>query len=158
MVGKITIGPAQVPGDIESVRDLFVEYQQWLGVDLCFQGFDEELATLPGKYGAPQGRILLAKEEDNVAGGVALRPLGNDVCEMKRLYVREPWRGQGLGRRLAEEIVSAGRKIGYAAMQLDTEKRLREAITLYLDMGFVEIGAYYENPLADILYLEKKLN
>jgi putative acetyltransferase len=112
---------------------------------------------LPGKYAVPEGRILLGWEDENLAGGIALRPLESGTCEMKRLYVRPDWRGKGLGRRLAEQSVEAAREIGYTAMRLDTEKRLTAAIALYQNMGFAEIGQYYDNPLADILYMELDL-
>ncbi len=157
MSRDILIGPACDPDDMDLVRELFVEYQQWLGIDLCFQGFEKELATLPGRYAVPRGCILLAKDGADIAGGIALRPLENGICEMKRLFVREKWRGQGLGRRLTEDILSKAGELGYAAMRLDTEKRLKEAIALYRKLGFVEIDAYCDNPLEDVLYLEKKL-
>ncbi len=112
---------------------------------------------MPGKYAVPKGRILLGWEAEKLAGGVALRPLESGICEMKRLFVRPDWRGRGLGRRLAEDIVTAAKEIGYRAMRLDTEKRLTTAISLYRQMGFAEIGRYYDNPLADILYLELDL-
>ena len=114
---------------------------------------------MPGKYTEPQGRILLAEEGDSVAGICALRPLDDEgICELKRLYVREPWRGRGLGRRLSVALIDYARARGYAAVRLDTEKRLEAAIALYRDLGFAEIGAYYDNPLADILYFELELN
>ena len=142
---------------MERVREMFVEYQEYLAIDFCFQGFDEELARLPGYYAFPEGRILLGWEDGKIAGGVALRPLETGMCEMKRLFVRPDWRGRGLGRRLAHQIVDAARDIGYKAMRLDTEKRLTTAIALYRQMGFAEIGRYYDNPLSDILYMELDL-
>ena len=149
---------AATADDIAEIRALFAEYQQWLGVDLCFQGFADELRTLPGKYAPPAGRLLLARDADGaVAGGVGMWPLEPGVCEMKRLYVRAPWRGAGLGRRLAEAIVAAGRDAGHARMRLDTLGHLAEAIALYRSMGFVDVPAYYANPLGDVIYMERDL-
>lgn len=149
------IRPAASAGDTEAVRALFEEYQHWLGVDLCFQGFAEELRDLPGRYAPPAGCLLLARERDGrVAGGVGMWPLGKDVCEMKRLYVRPPWRGQGLGRRLAEAMIAAADAAGYARMRLDSLARLTAALSLYRTLGFVEMPAYYDNPLAEVVYME----
>ena len=154
----LIIKVARVPQDMEAVRELFIEYQQWLNIDFGFQGFEEELATLPGKYAEPSGRILMAWDGNKVAGGVALRPLDEDgICELKRLFVREGWRGQGLGRWLTSQILDVAKQIGYARIRLDTEKRLEPAIKMYQKFGFSEVGRYYDNPLEDILYMEKKL-
>ena len=139
------------------VRALFRDYQQWLGVDLDFQDFEDELRSLPGKYAPPGGCLLLACDGDAVAGGVALRPLGGGVCEMKRLFVRPPWRGQGLGRRLAEAIVAEARAAGHARMCLDSMERLGEALALYRSMGFVPGPAHCHNPLEDVIYLQLDL-
>ena len=158
MASDTTLSEATTTDDIAEIRALFVEYQEWLGVDLCFQGFDEELRTLPGKYAPPAGRLLLARNSDGaVAGGVGMWPLEPGVCEMKRLYVRPPWRGTGLGRRLAEAIVVAGREAGHARMRLDTLGHLTEAIVLYRSMGFVDVPAYYANPLGDVIYMERDI-
>jgi len=135
------------------IRALFEEYQRWLGVDLCFQGFTDEMAGLPGKYAEPGGCLLLARGGDAIAGGVGMWPLGDSVCEMKRLYVRPPWRGSGLGRRLAEAIVAEGRARGYRTMCLDTLAQLTEARALYRTLGFVETEAYYDNPLPGVTYM-----
>lgn len=114
---------------------------------------------MPGKYAEPDGKVLLAWDNDKIAGGVALRPLDEvGVCEMKRLFVREPWRGQSVGFRLTDQIIEVARGLGYIRMHLDTEKRLKAAINLYRKFGFSQIDRYYNNPLGDILYMEKELN
>lgn len=153
----MNIDPASGPRDMEHIRALFVEYQQWLGVDLCFQGFEEEISTLPGAYGPPGGRLLLARDGGAIAGGVGLRPLGPGTCEMKRLYVRPPWRGRGLGRKLARAIIDGAAAAGYGRMCLDTLPRLAAAASLYRSLGFAEIPAYYENPLDGVIYMELSL-
>ncbi len=143
--------------EIELARTLFREYQQSLGVDLCFQGFEDELANLPGSYAPPSGRLLLLRVDREIAGCVALRKIGEGVCEMKRLYVRDAFRGQGLGRRLAEAILEEVRRIGYRKMRLDTLPSMRAAIPLYRSLGFSEIGAYRENPVEGALFFELTL-
>ena len=138
--------------DIDDLRTLFIEYQQWLGLDLTFQNFSAELRSLPGEYRPPRGRMLLARQADGaLIGGVAMKPLSDGICEMKRLYVRPPWRGTGMGRALANAIVAAGRTAGYARMRLDSFVRLSAAIKLYRSMGFREIDPYYENPLDGVI-------
>ena len=145
------------PEEIEMVRTLFREYEQELDEDLCFQSFEEELETLPGKYGPPKGVLLLGTVGGRPVGCVALRPLDDTSCEMKRLYVRSAYRGHAYGRELAEEIVSYGRELGYRSMKLDTLSKLVPAIMLYRDMGFVDTVAYYDNPIEGVVYLEKAL-
>lgn len=126
--------------DLDEVRLLFVEYQRWLGVDLCFQGFAAELSGLPGRYAAPAGRLLLARDGNGrTVGGVGMWPLDEETCEMKRLYVRHPWRRRGLGRRLAHAVIAAAGEAGYQAMRLDSLRRLVAALSLYRSMGFSEI-------------------
>lgn len=142
---------------LATIRELFLEYARAIEVDLCFQGFDLELAELPGKYAPPSGRLLLALEDGAPAGCVALRKIDDGVCEMKRLYVRPAFRGRGLGRNLTMEIISAGRAIEYERMRLDTLKTMREAVALYESLGFQRIPAYYDNPSNLAVFLELKL-
>jgi ribosomal protein S18 acetylase RimI-like enzyme len=139
------------------VQQLFVEYADSLDVDLAFQGFDEELAGLPGTYARPGGRLLLAFDGEEPAGCVALRPLEPGVAEMKRLYVRPRARGAGWGRRLTERVVSEARAAGYDRMRLDTLPSMGAALELYLGMGFREIPAYRHNPVAGTRFLELDL-
>ncbi len=152
------IAPA-LPEDMDAVRALFREYQAFLGVDLCFQGFEAELAGLPGRYAPPAGRLLLARDAATVAGCVALWPLDEPgTCEMKRLFVRPPWRGTGLGRRLAERVMDEARAAGYRRMVLDTLSHLDAALALYRALGFTGTRPYYANPLDGVRYLEARLD
>jgi len=148
------IAPA---ADMAVVRLLFQEYAKGLGFDLCFQHFDEELASLPGRYAPPGGGVWLAWMEGMPAGCVALRPLTDGACEMKRLYVRPAYAGQGLGRKLAEAAVAGARQRGYAAIRLDTLESMTAANALYRKLGFGQIAPYCENPLAGALYYELRL-
>jgi len=147
---------ATTPGDIEAARQLIREYVASLNVSLTFQDCEQEVASLPGKYASPKGCLLLAKVDGCAAGCVALRPLEEGICEMKRLYVRPEFRGRNLGRKLAEEIIAAGRKAGYRVMRLDTLDTLKPAMALYKALGFYEIPAYYPNPITNVVYLELK--
>ncbi|MBI4240431.1 MAG: GNAT family N-acetyltransferase [Candidatus Rokubacteria bacterium] len=148
---------ATTAGDIERARTLFREYERSLGIDLCFQGFEQELAGLPGAYAPPKGRLLFAVEGDTLAGCVALRPLGDEACEMKRLYVRPEFRGRRAGRLLATAALREARALGYARMRLDTLPSMKEAIALYRTLGFVEIAPYNANPVPGALFMELDL-
>ena len=144
--------------EMQVVRELFEEYAQAIGVDLATQNFSQELTDLPGKYAPPAGCILLATVDGQPAGCVALRPLADGACEMKRLYVRRQYRAAGLGRTLAEHIISQARTRGYASMRLDTiPSKMRGAVSLYLALGFQWIPAYWDNPLPGAQYMELKL-
>lgn len=143
------------PDEMNVVRELFHEYASSLGFSLCFQGFDQELATLPGKYAPPEGSLMLAFDHGEGVGVVGLRPLENSVCEMKRLYVKPSQRGKGLGRKLAERVVQEARARGYQRMRLDTLPNMEEARKLYAAMGFVMIPAYYDNSPCGSICMEK---
>jgi len=157
-VNALSFTQAEFPGQIAQARELFLEYAQSLGFSLCFQNFDKELADLPGDYAPPKGRLLLAEYEDQLAGCVALHKLDGSICEMKRLYLRPQFRGKGLGRVLADRIISEARQIGYERMRLDTvEPVMKDAVVMYRRIGFVEIDPYCTNPIAGALYMELKL-
>ena len=154
---------AATPADVELARALFVEYADWLGVDLCFQGFDQELATLPGAYAPPAGRLLLAGEPGSAFGCIALRPLegcedrGRDavpeVGEVKRLYVQPAQRQGGWGHRLGAALIGEARAIGYRELKLDTLEWMTAARALYARLGFRECAPYYANPLPGVVYM-----
>jgi GNAT superfamily N-acetyltransferase len=149
---------AETPTQIAQARDLFLEYAQSLGFSLCFQNFDKELAGLPGDYAPPDGRLLLAEYGGQLAGCVALHKLEQEICEMKRLYLREHFRGKGLGRVLADRIIAEARQIGYQRMRLDTvEPVMKDAVAMYRRIGFKEISPYCANPIAGALYMELEL-
>jgi putative acetyltransferase len=152
----VVIGAAG-ESDIPAVKKLFLEYADSLGFNLCFQGFDEELASLPGKYAEPDGCLLIAKIGDKSCGCVALRKLEGRICEMKRLYVKPDFRKRGLGKLLVERVVSEAKFRGYEFMRLDTLATMRSAIKLYKAYGFYEIPAYTFNPIPGAVYLELRL-
>jgi ribosomal protein S18 acetylase RimI-like enzyme len=158
---EIVLATPATPEQIEAARELFVEYADALGVDLCFQGFDAELAGLPGEYAEPHGALLLAWCDGALAGCVALRPLPDideaNACEMKRLYVRRAFRRFGLGRQLAEAVIERARAAGYSAMLLDTLDEMETARELYASLGFEEVPPYYFNPLPGAHYLRVAL-
>lgn len=148
------------PADMTAVRTLFLEYAQSLAIDLCFQGFDHELATLPGLYAPPRGRLWLARgdgpgtRKNALAGCVGVRPLDAQTCEMKRLWVRPRYRGTGLGRRLVDATLAFAREAGYDRMRLDTLASMTRAQELYRHLGFREIAPYYDNPHPDVVFME----
>ena len=149
---------AESSSQIAQARELFVEYAQSLGFSLCFQNFDQELANLPGDYAPPDGRLLLAECDGQLAGCVALHKLEDSICEMKRLYLRSQFRGQGLGRALADRIITEARQMGYERMRLDTvEPVMKDAVRMYRSIGFREIAPYRSNPIAGALYMELQL-
>lgn len=146
---------AQSAEDIEHARKLFQDYASTLNFNLCFQDFDREVSSLPGSYAPPNGRLLLAVQDDEAAGCIALRPLADNACEMKRLYVRPLFRGHGLGKQLVQTVIDAAREIGYERMRLDTlPGEMAAAVALYKSLGFKEIEPYYENPVPGATYME----
>jgi len=154
----VKITHVETPADLISARELFLEYAKSLNFSLCFQGFDGELASLPGDYAPPSGRLLLAEFHGRRAGCVALHRLEHGTCEMKRLYVRPEFRGYKIGRRLAEAVIAEARAAGYERMRLDTvEPVMRRAVQLYRELGFYEIPAYRPNPIEGALYMELEL-
>jgi ribosomal protein S18 acetylase RimI-like enzyme len=142
---------------LEHIRELFKEYTDSLGFDLSFQNFDQEFAELPGKYASPDGKLLLAMYDGKIAGCVALRKFDNDICEMKRLYVRPECRRKGIGKALSIAVINLAREIGYSAMRLDTVPRMKQAIELYYSIGFKDIAPYRYNPIPGTVYMELKL-
>lgn len=158
MVGEHVVAAAEGPADLAIVHELFLEYQAALGVDLCFQGFERELAELPGSYAPPGGLLLLARTRaGEPVGCVALHELEPGICEMKRLYVRPSARGHGLGRELVKAVISAAHEAGYRAMRLDTLPSMVEAAPLYASLGFRDVEPYYENPVVGARFLELEL-
>jgi GNAT superfamily N-acetyltransferase len=148
------IHQASTDAEVEAIRALFQEYAAWLRIDLCFQGFPQELAGLPGVYAPPRGRLLIAHSDQEAAGCVGLRALGETVCEMKRLFVRPSYQGRGVGRRLAEAVIREAQTIGYSRMVLDTLPSMHGAIALYESLGFIRCPAYYDTPLPETIFME----
>ncbi|MEQ1922644.1 MAG: GNAT family N-acetyltransferase [Pyrinomonadaceae bacterium] len=154
----LTITQAETDEQIADAKTLFREYEAWLAMDLCFQGFEAELATLPGKYAMPDGRLYLAYSDDKLAGCIALRKLDDGICEMKRLFVRDGFRGAKVGVSLIEKLIADAREIGYKQMRLDTyPPKMGKAVKLYESHGFVPIPPYYDNPHTDVLFMELAL-
>jgi GNAT superfamily N-acetyltransferase len=153
----MTLVQVETPQQIEEVRRLLREYEASLNVSLCFQGFEKELAELPGDYAPPGGRLLLACDGNQPAGCVALRGLDAETCEMKRLYLRPEFRGQGAGRRLARALIQEARTLGYKRMRLDTLAAMQEARALYESLGFKRIEPYYHNPHPGTEFMELEL-
>lgn len=149
---------AETSEQIAEARTLFREYETWLGMSLCFQDFENEVASLPGKYAMPEGRLLLAYDGDKLAGCIALRKFEDEICEMKRLYVRDGFRGKKIGVQLIERLIAEAREIGYSRMRLDTyPPKMGKAVKLYESHGFVPIPAYYDNPHHGVLFMELSL-
>ena len=146
-----------VLGDMEGVRLLIREYVASMGLDLSFQGLEEELESLPGKYAQPHGALIVAEADGALCGCVALRKIGDGICEMKRLFVKDSQKGKGIGRELVRRIIEEGREKGYRTMRLDTLSTMKSALKLYGAFGFRETDAYVFNPIEGAVYLEKSL-
>ena len=152
---EVRLFEPHLSADIGAARALFEEYASTLPFDLDYQNFDAEISGFPGEYARPRGCLILAHVDGAAAGAVGLRPIQNDIAEVKRLYVRPAFRGLKLGYRLVEAVVRAGKEIGYAALRLDTIRGLMaNAETLYRDAGFIEIAPYYDNPIEGAVYYE----
>ena len=143
--------------DLETFRKLISEYQSFLGVDLCFQKFDKELNNPLEKYAPPRGIVLLGYWDNGICACGALQDLGENICELKRIYVKPEFRRRGIARTISEYLMRRARDIGYEKARLDTLRRLRGAVPLYQSLGFTEISAYNYNPEADIVYMERPL-
>jgi len=144
--------------EFEIAKELLVEYADSLGFDLTFQNFNKELANFPGEYSSPRGCLLLAEYENQLVGCVALRPLSDEICEMKRLYVKPKFRGLGIGRTLADAIIEKARRIGYSYMRLDTVPSMKAARALYESLDFKRINPYRYNPIEGAEFMELKLS
>ena len=153
----ISFAQVEAPAQVEVARSLFREYEAWLKVDLCFQSFEAELSSLPLPYVPPHGALLLAMEEGEVAGCGAFRPLLENACELKRMFLRPAFRGKGNGRKLANALIDLARAAGYGSVRLDTFDFMREAIKLYQSLGFRRVERYYHNPHPGALFFELDL-
>ena len=153
----LRITKAKSKSSINNTRELFREYASSLGFELSFQDFDKELAGLPGEYAPPYGCILLARVDGSIAGCVALRKIENDICEMKRLYVRSQFRGRKIGQKLAARIIEEAGRLGYKTMRLDTVPQMKEAVALYRSFGFTQIPPYRHNPIPGAMFFEMSL-
>jgi putative acetyltransferase len=156
--GEADIVFASAPDELAAIRELFREYAAGLAIDLCFQNFEHELATLPGSYAPPHGFLLLARVHGQDAGCIALRPMEDGIGEIKRLYIRPVVRRHGLGRRLVERALAEARRIGYGTVRLDTLREMTTAIALYTAFGFKEVAPYRHGEPEGICYFELKLN
>lgn len=155
----IEIIQAETPEHIERARSIFREYEAWLDLDLCFQGFEQELAELPGKYSIPDGRLYLAYSEGDLAGCIAMRKLDEGIAEMKRLFVKEGFRGQHIGQTLIEKLIAEAKISGYKTVRLDTyPPKMGKAVKMYESYGFQEIPPYYHNPFGETLFMELTVN
>lgn len=155
----LTIVKAETPAQVVTAREMIEEYAAWLEFKLCFQGYEEEIQSLPGKYAPPSGRLLLALWDGRPAGVIALRPQEEPgVCEMKRLYVRPEFRGHQIGRILAQQVIAEAAEIGYSRIRLDTILgKMDSAIAMYRTLGFAEISPYYKTPVGPTLFMELAL-
>lgn len=154
----VTLSRPECPLELAELATLFRAYEENSGLDLCFQGFEEEVATLPGRYAPPGGDLLLARDGAGVAVAcAAFRPLSEGVCELKRLYVDPAARGQKIGELLVRELIRRATAVGYQEMALDSLNTMQSAIKLYRKLGFVERPPYYDNPLPEVVYMSKKL-
>jgi putative acetyltransferase len=156
MSASVDIVEARVPEDMGTVRELFREYAAELQVDLCFQGFEEELAALPDSYARPRGAIWLARVNGQAVGCIALRPLDDNKCEVKRLYVKSQYRATGAGRRLATTLIAHAQSLGYHEALLDTLTTMGAARALYASLGFEPTTPYYHNPLPGVIYMVRR--
>ena len=157
MSGRVIIVSAQA-GDLLEVKSLFSEYASSLGIDLSFQDFDRELVALPGEYAPPNGSILIARRGSQIVGCVAIRGMSNEICEMKRLYVKPGFRGRGLGKSLALRVIQEAKRRGYRKMRLDTLPSMVRALGLYESLGFKQISPYRYNPIQGAVFLELDLS
>ncbi|MCZ4304895.1 carbonate dehydratase [Zoogloeaceae bacterium G21618-S1] len=158
MANQLRVLDTSHTAELEQVRQFFRNYAAWLGVDLCFQNFDAEMASLPGAYSAPDGRLFLAEVEGKPAGCVGIRKFSDGVCEMKRLYVEPSMRGQGVGRDLALAAIRTAKELGYKRIMLDTLPAMRIAVKLYRELGFTEAPAYYPTPIEGTIFLSLDLS